>query len=510
MNKLTLKSLKQELENMKLKSGSSKVKKSNESIPTKGVVGHDIKNSYVNRLYMKSGALWLYLITGIISYGHKIPYIGRIISIIAAMYARTTIMKILTKVRKIFIIFNALIGVYLVFKSVGFSTDNILVGFVAVGETYLQTLLSFTSKLFHWFVELFDHKIIPNVPGDNGGTWFSKPKIIEPKYKSLIIPSNLKIPDFIESPGFSLRELYKNSTPVTKSWFSYITDSNTLWWIAVSVGTIGFIYLGYNFCTNPHFVEDFFIKKPRTNIQPPTPPIDPGNNPDITLTGAVADFLNSSRRKFINVYSSTVNALNPFNYFVTSSELQSQINLFMDIQNDINRSNRRLFPFTENNPFDPWYKKLRLQFFGESGKEFVYRTQLIDQADSVYHALKIDKGKSIEFSSTIFSTPNSAWNSPGVLSPIATTIGLNPNALDAFNSAAVAITEQKLSSIPSSPMGGLSKVWEISDTVDQLERRLQEVKNPLPSTSNNPTILELDSPTTTPPLGSNRFSILES
>src|SRR6202035_1203266 len=132
-DKLTLKSLKQELENMKLKSATnSKVKKINETIPPKGVVGHDIKNSYVNRLYMQSGALWLYLITGVLSYGHKIPYIGRIISIIATVYARTTIIKVLTKLRKIFIIFNALIGVYLVFKSVGFSTDNLIVGFLAV------------------------------------------------------------------------------------------------------------------------------------------------------------------------------------------------------------------------------------------------------------------------------------------------------------------------------------------------------------------------------------------
>jgi hypothetical protein len=145
---------------------------------------------------------------------------------------------------------------------------------------------SLVKRLFCWFVELFDNKIIPNIPGDNGGTWFSKPfapfgggRISEPKYKSLIVPSNLKIPDFIETP--SLRELYKNSTPNTKSWYNYITDYNTLWWIGVTAGTgtIGVIYLGYNLVANPLFLQDIFNSNPRTNIQPPNPSCG-GNQPD--------------------------------------------------------------------------------------------------------------------------------------------------------------------------------------------------------------------------------------
>jgi hypothetical protein len=57
-NKLTLKSLKQELENMKIKSNTSKTI-NKKSVPTtsKGVVGHDINNSYINKLYTRSGAM---------------------------------------------------------------------------------------------------------------------------------------------------------------------------------------------------------------------------------------------------------------------------------------------------------------------------------------------------------------------------------------------------------------------------------------------------------------------
>jgi hypothetical protein len=121
-NKLTLKQLKQELENLKSHNAVGSTPKSNE-----------LKHSYVNRLYMQSGALWLYFITGLLGYIHKIPFIGRILSLLGLYYKRSSIWLMLVKIRKIFVVFNALIGVYMVFKSVGFSTDNLIIGFTAVG-----------------------------------------------------------------------------------------------------------------------------------------------------------------------------------------------------------------------------------------------------------------------------------------------------------------------------------------------------------------------------------------
>jgi hypothetical protein len=151
-NKLTLKSLQQELENMKLKAGTKTNKNKPVENVTKSGIGHDIKNSYINSLYMKSSGFMLYLITGILAYAHKIPFIGRIFSALAAYYGRTTIWKLLTKFRKLFIIINAIIGVYMVFKTAGFSTDNLMIGWAALGETYLQSLASLTGKLFRWFI----------------------------------------------------------------------------------------------------------------------------------------------------------------------------------------------------------------------------------------------------------------------------------------------------------------------------------------------------------------------
>jgi len=58
----------------------------------------------------------LYLLSGILAYAHKIPFIGRMITLLSLWYGRTTWWKILVKLRKLFIIFNAVIGVIMVYK----------------------------------------------------------------------------------------------------------------------------------------------------------------------------------------------------------------------------------------------------------------------------------------------------------------------------------------------------------------------------------------------------------
>jgi hypothetical protein len=141
-NRLTLKALQAELE--QIKNSKSKSSKSHES----NSIGHDIKDSFIQRLYMKSGAFSLFLITGLLGYANKIPIIKKLIFLSSFWFGKTTIWKVISKLRKIFVIFNAIIGVYVIFKSVGFSSDNVLVGFTAVGHTYLEMLVKFTKGLF--------------------------------------------------------------------------------------------------------------------------------------------------------------------------------------------------------------------------------------------------------------------------------------------------------------------------------------------------------------------------
>jgi hypothetical protein len=74
-NKLTLKQLKLELDN--LKKAKETLVKGNTN--TKAAIGHDIKDSYKafgpQRLYMKSGGFMLFLITGVLGYENPLSLI---------------------------------------------------------------------------------------------------------------------------------------------------------------------------------------------------------------------------------------------------------------------------------------------------------------------------------------------------------------------------------------------------------------------------------------------------
>lgn len=479
-NKLTLKSLKQELENMKVKNvtKSSKSKPmQGENITSKGGIGHDIKNSYINRMYMRSSGFMLYLVTGVLAYAHKIPFLGRIISLLAAYYGRTTIWKILVKARKAFVIFNALLGLLLVFKTTGFSTDNLVVGFTTIGETYIQSFFSLTKRLFYWFVELFDHKIVPNVPGDNGGTWFSRSKIHESKS---LIPSSLNIPNLIENDTFSLRKLYMNSTPSSTPWYR---DSSTWMWIIGGACTLGMVYLGYKLVTDPIYIISFFKSSPIINTEAPTPPIDPEITLDSrTINRSWFSSIISSAKGFgtgvSNVYKATINRLNPFNYFVSVADNSDQFNLFMEIQNDLNRANRRLYPFTTNNPFNSYFTRLRIHYFGENVSEWTTRSQRIMDAERIYNSLSISRGKMIDISggTPIFSTNTSLHNSPSITP--ATVIGLNPTSSIAgpsLTNIPGLATQAKLSSISPTPSIVATTEW-MNHTFDKTDEHYNQME----------------------------------
>ncbi|SRR5258705_695110 len=207
-NKLTLKSLRAELDLIKSSKAQSKTNSKPVTESHKSSVAHDIKNSYIQNLHMKSSMFTLWLVTGILSYASKIPFIKQILSLLSLYYGRTTVWKVIIKLRKIFILFNALIGVFMVFNTVGFSYDNILAGFVGMGYSYIEIFTNFTKRLFSWFVELFDYKVVPNIAGDNINPNNTYRKIWSngPLDKSVFHPQNI-VPNNVED---SLRNSYKS------------------------------------------------------------------------------------------------------------------------------------------------------------------------------------------------------------------------------------------------------------------------------------------------------------
>ena len=96
------------------------------------------------QLISKSTSIILFIITGLLSYAHKIPIISKVVKLASFWYGKTTWWKLLVLSRKIFIVANAIIGVITVLKVSGFSTDNLLAGIYCLDFTYMEM---FTSPL---------------------------------------------------------------------------------------------------------------------------------------------------------------------------------------------------------------------------------------------------------------------------------------------------------------------------------------------------------------------------
>jgi hypothetical protein len=443
-NKLTLKTLKKELDLMKV-----------QDLSNKKALDQEIKNSYIKNLHLKlreNSMLLLYVLSGIIGYIHKIPFIGRIISFLSLYYGRTTIWQILVKIRKSFILLNALIGVIMVFHTVGFSTDNVLAGITGMGHEYLQMLYNFTHRLFNWFVELFDHKVVPNVPNEP-----KNPKSFIPKFtKPDFIPTSPLDRDVfnpfskekLNKDHFSLRDLYtKPSINITIDSNPWYKDISTWLWIGGGLCTIVFIYSGYKFLTDPTFIETLFS----ANTSSTATPINPGDNtptPDITLSDKVT-------KSIVSAYSVTIKKLNPFNWFTSSTDIKTQFQNFMNKQNDMVTADRRFYPFTEINPYLPWYKQLKTHLIGESVSESLERFKDRTIAERVYNSLQVSKGKFTDVTAAtplLTPTPNNWIGSVGIKTPTIgsgmTTPNLGFNIFDQISSETI---QNRLNSLTPTP-----------------------------------------------------------
>jgi len=371
-NKLTLKALKAELELMKTnKPGALKTPKaipmenSHNSVAEQ-VAGHDIKGSYINRIYMKSSGLYLWLITGILGYAHKIPYIGRIITLLGLWYGRTTWWKILIKIRKIFIVFNAIIGVYIVFKTVGFSTDNLFAGFAGLGHTYFEILYNFTKRLFTWFFDLLDLKVVPNVPGDTptfkkpntSGMWF--PKGLDTSWNQRL-PKLDNLPSDWFKPGFNFNIGTFEATPWYKDW-------STIYWIGGILGSLGMAYITYKLYSDPSIVTSF-IKNTFFNTGKGVDP-GTGTQPNITATSPTNTTESESTKTLSSsigyFFNKTYHSMNPYNWFTSSNNFEVIHQRFLAQQASDMYHDVRLWPFTEVNPYFSWHQRLKIYFLGES------------------------------------------------------------------------------------------------------------------------------------------------
>ena len=117
---------------------------------------------------------------------NRIPVINKLVKWLIKSYGRSSLWTLLVLIRKVFIVINAIIGVYAVFKLMGSSPQTWTALFTTMGYNYIEILSNFIRRLFNWIFELFDYKIVPslnNKPSIFGGTgspingpgWFTKP-----------------------------------------------------------------------------------------------------------------------------------------------------------------------------------------------------------------------------------------------------------------------------------------------------------------------------------------------
>jgi len=115
-----------------------------------------------------------------------------------------------------------------------------------------------------WFVELFDHKVVPNVPGDASVPGNSYRRILSngPIDKSAFNPFSASlVSDHSQPLENSLRKSYNSllnlNVDPTPSWYRDINNWIWLGTLALKGAAIaGVLYFGYKFIIDPLFIND--------------------------------------------------------------------------------------------------------------------------------------------------------------------------------------------------------------------------------------------------------------
>lgn len=131
-------------------------------------------------------------------------------------------------------------------------------------------------------------------------------------------------------------------------------DTST-WLYIIGVGcTIGIAYFGYKLYSDPSWFYNLISTPDSETVTPGSPIIigptaGPSNiplppSPDITLTNNLTKgFIAGIIKPFSNIKAK----INPFNYILSSTEVNNQFQNFMEFQNNPTTADRRYYPFTE-------------------------------------------------------------------------------------------------------------------------------------------------------------------
>ena len=176
-----------------------------------------------------NGLMKWFAITAIISYANKIPFIAKWTKRLGLWYGKTSWWVLLVNIRKAFIVFNAIIGLYASLKLVGFSSNNVIGGFMALGVNYLEMLSFGLGSIFKWIYNLFDNEVVPKPSGSNfnPSNWLSSDQVIntprKPYYKAYDKLEPSWMHDQLYGPSYNWDAYPKQRDGwFTHSWYWYV------------------------------------------------------------------------------------------------------------------------------------------------------------------------------------------------------------------------------------------------------------------------------------------------
>ena len=332
-------------------------------------------------LNMKSGFLAWYPITWIILFANKIPIVKRILTLLRWYYGKTSIWKTLVIFRKFFIIINALIGVIAVLKVSGFGSESLMAGFAVMGNTYIEIIINMSKKLFYWFFDLLDLKVVPNIPstppsgswtpnwwpGPRQHTWATRPML------DYLPDGNLDLAKSHNSPYTNFSNL---STPWYRDWHTY---AYLIGGLCLVGGVCALGVIAYDWVTNPNsfFTNTIGGRIPRADgggadAGPPA------GGSGIALLNRIASGVNLRTISAIGIQ--TAMKLNPF-YWIRRQAQQSQAAAtdFDLLQGSMRLHNDKLYPFSSKNPHESYLDRIRHSLFGETAEESNIRWNMIYQ-----------------------------------------------------------------------------------------------------------------------------------
>jgi hypothetical protein len=159
-------------------------------------------------------------------------------------YGRTTWWKLLVYSRKLFVVSNAIIGVYTILSITGFSFENIVTGIYVIGHTYLENFTAIIHKLFGWLLNLLNGMVpkVPDIPTPPIEPPVEPSYPDERQYPPYDYPRPHKRIPWFDDPKpaneYTLPEYVGFNLP-SSDW----NLSSWLWYGGIAILTIGALYL---------------------------------------------------------------------------------------------------------------------------------------------------------------------------------------------------------------------------------------------------------------------------